>query len=325
MTVLSQSRPYNNNTLSVHNAGQNTSGPWIGDPYSRSWTNVFMNSAGTSEVVISASTIWSSFVTASWVLYSVNQSVSGKVINMGYGGYSSAHYPSSVGSGDSADFITADHAFIMINGSSDVRRKFFIAHEIGHALALLFIDDNKFENFGSMDVNFNDDPYTGLCDAPFNSYFPQSVEYDAISWREGFAHFYASRVFNNRGESDVAFTWGTNTASAEYYDGPSTDNEGGYVKNVCDSTPVHGTSTNNDWMRFYWDIYDLPFCSPQASFADMLRLYRDTSALNPARWEFHHAVVDAADASSDWEPTCEEVLLNYFSDWNGIGGTDHGY
>lgn len=138
-------------------------------------------------------------------------------------------------------------------------RKFIIAHELGHAVSIL-------RNTGRAITYSSADPYpaSGPCDMDGNAGTHTLVSqlWQGKAAHEGFAHFWASAVWNIQLESDCAFAYcksvdldqnGTNeinpwvncvgggTVPAVY---PAAD----YMHSKCNA-PYAGKATEFDWMR----------------------------------------------------------------------------
>ena len=201
---------------------------------------------------------------ASFAMYRSSFGVSGKRIDIIEGEASSAH------SGPDVDLSQLSHGYIRISihkpthdDPDDHRRmKFIVSHEMGHAWLLLNHGGGVEPNV-ALDYDASADPAT--ChyvddDGSDDTYTIDSLEYNAVGFREGTAHFYAARVWNDPNPEGV-FTWfaGNGRSLARY---PSTDSGGGRTFQKCQtaSRPLatlcaDNVTTNEDWLRFWWALH----------------------------------------------------------------------
>lgn len=125
------------------------------------------------------------------------------------------------------------------------RRKFTIAHELGHAWLLL--RTKTFEPSTDSDAAPADETVCGTG----SGYSISSLEYNSICARESAAHFYAAVCFNNPTSGLGAFRWFGSSVDLEYFNAANTS--GGRLENQCTTADKKGFGTNLDWMRFWWD------------------------------------------------------------------------
>lgn len=138
--------------------------------------------------------------------------------------------------------------------------KFLVAHEHGHLV------EGRLKQLDTLDYHSGDDPTNAACRCDhvvgFNqNHCLQSREDYGIGFVEGFAHFYASMLYNARGTVDCAFVYykPINAGFAGVLAPP--------VKIDCGQTfqwrdnhctePEAGqdTAVEMDYMRFLWSVY----------------------------------------------------------------------
>jgi hypothetical protein len=194
-------------------------------------------------------------------LYRSTFGLGGKWLDIIEGAASSAH------SGPGVDLSQLSHGHIRISihkptqeDPSDHRRmKFIVSHEMGHAWLLLNHGGGVEPNV-ALDYDASADP--AVChyvanDGSNDTYTIDSLEYNAVGFREGTAHFYAARVWNDPKPEGV-FTWfaGNGRSLARF---PAGDLGGGRTFQQC-VTPsralatlcADNVTTNEDWLRFWW-------------------------------------------------------------------------
>ena len=187
--------------------------------------------------------------------------VSGKRMDIIEGEASSAH------SGPDVDLSQLSHGYIRISihkpshdDPTDHRTmKFIVSHEMGHAWLLLNHGGGVEPNV-ELDYDASIDP--DAChyvddDGSDSTYTISSLKYNAVGFREGAAHFYAARVWNDANPEGV-FTWfgGDGRSLARLAD---PDPGGGRTFQRC-VTPARplatlcadNVTTNEDWLRFWW-------------------------------------------------------------------------
>lgn len=174
-----------------------------------------------------------------------------RIVDCDDDGCSSAHYDSSglasslsrVRVYDGTDTSADDHR----------RRKFVIAHELGHSWAQLLT--GQFEL--AFDSTFWGNGCCAWChDAIISGYTMNGDEWNVVGARESYAHFYAARVWNDTSDNAGVFRWIDNTTyDLECY--TASNPSGGRKINACVGTASCklGKSINEDWMRFWWDVH----------------------------------------------------------------------
>ena len=174
---------------------------------------------------------------------------------------------SSAHSGPGVDLSQLERGYIRISihkpsheDATDHRTmKFIVSHEMGHAWLLLNHGGGVEPNV-ALDYDASVD--AAAChyvadDGSDDTYTIDSLEYNAVGFREGTAHFYAARVWNDA-KPDGVFTWfaGNGRSLAQVAD---PDLGGGRTFQRC-VTPsrklatlcADNVTTNEDWLRFWW-------------------------------------------------------------------------
>jgi hypothetical protein len=199
---------------------------------------------------------------------------------------------------------------VHIDPTSDkMRRKFTIAHEMGHALQF-FANDTQLYPF-NMDYNA---PIDSICDFT-GGHWINSKEYQSAALMEGFANYVSAVVFNHTvGTLDCrrvppgTVDWDNdgNLSSAAYScEGAEGNDPGGieasygvnprdYLGQYC-LTPGSGggtpaefnRATELDWERMFWDI-DTDYST---GFGELLEIW---VGAGPGDW-----IIDDGDSGSD--------------------------
>jgi hypothetical protein len=205
--------------------------------------------------------------------------------------------------------------------ASDHRRwKFLIGHEMGHAWLLLAIGRTTFEPNA---VTTLQEPCS-TCSSG-SGYSIDSIEWNALSAREGAAHFYATEVWNSHDVGTAVFTWFGSPFDVEYNDPHAA---GGRVGNTCDPPQPCGKATNLDWLRFWWD-WHTPFVAGSkpngARIRDVyVRAVNDhfdaDLALTRENYDFRlRAAMEAVGT-----PAAQRADWDSFAAWNGVASNDDG-
>jgi len=236
---------------------------------------------------------------------------------------SSAHWS------DSFDFLTSGRHYIKVAhadtdcGLNHSKSKFVIAHEAGHAFAALSYGDRPGASNGQEPNVLNDHAVTPNACGFGNSYGIDTKEWNSLGFREGFAHFVAARVWNNKSANGY-FGWMGDHYDLDWYEA-GTD-WGGRLENVCCTSSSSCSSswtsagTNEDWLRFFWDLYNsTAFCpndpAPQPDI--MLDLYSQTRLNGGLSSTNYYSRMYAA--SFDIAPyNCFDNAVDSFAAVNGI-------
>lgn len=307
----------------AHDGGSTGSSAWPGTMYSLALPNQVLGPNHTPTLALPSGPTWNAFATGSFALSRVATGLEGKTIHMGFDNVgSSSIFPGAT------SWIEDNSHLIRVNNTSR-RRKFEVVHEMGHAAARLNYGQNGPED--PYDVGFFYDAINLFgCDPdPGSNYSQQTVEYDSMGFKEGFANLYVARVFNDRADDGAIFLTGT-PISLERFQAASLGNpQGGHLWTHCYPVddPPHGVSTTEDWTRFLWDVYTIPTSecgSPQLGLNEMYDLYAATRDGNPARDTYHTEMIDAIEGLASLS-TCEETQALAYLDWNAAGGLYHSF
>jgi len=173
---------------------------------------------------------------------------------------------SSAHSGPGVDHSQLDRGYIRIaihkpsHADPDDHRtmKFIVSHEMGHAWLLL--NHGGVEPNVALDYDASIDPdacHYVADDGSDGTYTIDSLEYNAVGFREGAAHFYAARVWNDA-KPDGVFTWfaGNGRSLAQIAD-PDPGGGRTFQRCVTPKRPLttlcaDNVTTNEDWLRFWW-------------------------------------------------------------------------
>jgi hypothetical protein len=218
---------------------------------------------------------------SAFAAYRSTYGVTGKRIDIKEGAASSAH------GGPDVDLSQLQHGYIRISikkpthdDASDHRTmKYIVTHEMGHAWLLLNHGGGVEPNVAlDYDASIDDDSCHYLDDGSDQTYTIDSLEYTAVGFREGFAHFYAARVWNDA-DPDGVFTWfGDGGRSLAHAVDP--DLGGGRTFQQCQTAKrkiatlcADNVTTNGDWLRMLWAWHT---ADPAASTSDIRNVYERT-------------------------------------------------
>lgn len=186
----------------------------------------------------------------------------GKQIDIIEGTASSAH------DGSGVDLTQLARGYIRISikkptpdAPSDHRSmKFIVTHEMGHAWLLLQHGSAE-PNVGlDYDASTDGDPSVDeeCDDGGGPTYGIDTLEYTSVGFREGAAHFYAARVWNDP-EGEGVFTWFAENdgRSLARLDDPYTGGGRTFQRCLTKDRPLeilcaNNVTTNEDWLRFFW-------------------------------------------------------------------------
>jgi hypothetical protein len=218
------------------------------------------------------------------------------------------------------------------------RRKFVVAHELGHAILALWYGGKAGAVDGSEpNVDAGNSTTPNHCGTSGSHYGIGTKEFNSLTFREAWGHFVSARIWNDKA-AEGAFRWPNSDSlvtDLERY-GPSTNQSGdnlagGRLENFCCDPAVDGSctsswanaSTNEDWLRFFWDFYTTPsnYCAGglQPTLAEMFDLYAETR-LNGGLTSTNYDV-KMEDASD--EIGLAACLLDSYEDMQVHNGADH--
>lgn len=151
--------------------------------------------------------------------------------------------------------------------------KFVIGHELGHLAAAKLFGGFKSPGYGAT-------PSATLCacghvsDPAANSHCLQSSEFYDAAMDEGWGHFFATVLFNNRDANNATFIYYKEFLEPNTGKGrppPLAKDAADFVRwwdNHCLLRPER--AVEYDFLNFYWDLYA---ASPQISFSDLEDLH----------------------------------------------------
>jgi hypothetical protein len=265
-----------------------------------------------------------------------------------------AHYDTSGYSGsdfESNSKITDGKHYIKLgtgctSGTPKSRVKFTVAHEVGHAVeALYYGAQTGATDFteASIETSYGNTASTSgnYCYDSGVFYGGHTKEWNSVAFREGFAHFYSARVWNNKA-STGSFPWfswaGWRVIDLERW-GPGYQNcedptpdvcdsnaAGGLLENVCNGS-TSNAATNEDQLRFLWDFFNADsgiYCTSgqQPTEEQMLKLYAQTR-LNGGLTGTNYSL-SAENAAEDiglhecLSKDAADDEYDYYQDWNGV-------
>lgn len=310
-----------NNFARMHDAGMEKNSAYPGNTYS--WYVPGVQLTANQTTLLAVGDYTPNATTMATMAYALRRYGTGVYNSEYHVGLSTnpcitAHYGTV---GDKSFIIIADQSC-----KSDQTKKFVVAHEYGHAFGSL-----RNQVFRGSNYEF-DAEESGTCpddSGANNTHKFNGIEYNFQAMQEGWAHFVAAVVFNNK--TEVAnFTMGGYYEDLEEWNGSDwLFLPGGYLEWQCvpqlgDHQYLAGAANEADWMRMLWDMWTNPAaCSPAPSSTDMLRIYADTSThpnfAHHTGWSHSQDAVDGLIASGQ--------LGNCYDDvWDDLGaynGVDH--
>lgn len=333
----------NGNYVRIHNAPSSFAS-YPGATYSAVLNNVTPTPNGTNTYEVGDYTgRWTAMAALAFGLYRYHDGLSDKAFHVGIDDTrpdgASAHFDSANQpcQGDvcpsNASITSGRHYLRLGNANVDsdgnpatprTRYKFHIAHELGHAIAALYYGDHEDAvNGGEPNVRSDHNVSPNACGFS-TSYSISSKEWNSIGFREGFAHFIAARIWNNK-ETEGAFTWFAAPHDLERYNQGANNSPGGRLENVCcvggncaDSWADAGT--NEDWLRFFWDWYTFSSnsCNVELTRLDMLKLYRQTRLNGGLTKNNYFSKMRAAAQDIGLEGCVATGQFDYYAAHNGI-------
>jgi hypothetical protein len=143
-------------------------------------------------------------------------------------------------------------------------------------------------------------------------------------FREGFAHFIAARIWNDK-SAEGAFRWleGT-TYDLERWDFGAGTASGGRLENTCCvgagcTASWDNAGTNEDWLHFLWDFYTnvSETCPQQPDASDLLDIYKKTR-LNGGLTSSNYFSKMKTAAGQIGLPACLVDRFDAYATFNGI-------
>ncbi len=279
--VYSYVSDVDNNYLRLHNGPSDSTSSYPGSTYSRFHTGVTFSSPQVTVLRVGSYTPrWTSMAAMAYSMFRFHDSVTDTEFHVSDRGGEHPADPSDCNANvNYKNDVVDDESYIRLTSASvcappSQRSKFVIAHEYGHAYGQQAGDKATLSPASTAHAATP----AGTCEftgtVPYDN---NTKEWSSLAFREGWAHFVASRVWNNR-SSDGQLRWGE-SFDLERWDSGNT--AGGYlVNNCCDGTAAQcassldGAGTLSDWMRSFWDIHTDSQCPLYKD--DMSQLYGDT-------------------------------------------------
>ena len=259
------------NHIRIHDGGTATDVNYPGATYSYGFLNVYLSGAAlTLKLDATADERWTTFAAAAQTLYRFHDGLAGKTISIGFDELSSCSSSSSYDSSNSYIQSGAGYSLVKIArcATNQTKRKFLVAHEVGHTIG------RQHYGYNGGDLKNSTYPNSAPCTSG-GSYGMDSAEHNSIGFAEGYAWFVSAAVWNDRAVPGVVTR---NGAVWDLANGPNMDAAGGHIWNVCTSDrDEEGVSTNFDWLRFFWDFYNETHCTygPPSNY-DMQEIYKYT-------------------------------------------------
>lgn len=300
-----------------------------GQTYSILLTNVTPTNGGTNTYDVGSNVSrWTAMASLGFGIYRFHTGLANKSFHVAMDdsqcGGSSAHF------GSSNSHITEGRHYLRIGncgaGSPQTRRKFVVTHELGHTIAALYYgSDPAAVDGGEPSMSYDNPVPPNACGDGGDFYSIASKEFSSVGFREGFAHFIAARIWNDK-DTEGAFHWfESDTQDLERYDNGAGASTGGRLENVCCAGGGCAASWDNagtieDWMRFFWDFYTNTDagCPQQPDAGDMLNLYKKTR-LNGGLTGTNYFTKMRTAAGQIGLPAClAGARFDAYAAWNGI-------
>ncbi len=321
------------NRVRIHNAQTNTGSWYPGSTYSALWTNQVLLPYGSYTYVLDgrANDRWTTIAAAAYGLYRFHDGNSDATISIGFDEADCDDSGSIHGSAE--HYIESDNAHLLRIGrcagtTSDAREKMLVTHELGHAMLRLYYgydgDDNPRDQTWDPPgwVNTSSPPQGSDC-INVDRYDMNSLEWNSQTFKEAFADFYSTKVWNHKA-SRATYTYRGIAFDAEVWDNVGGDGSaGGFSENWC-GISAGSISTKGDYLRFLWDFYTVAGCASQPSRLDMFRIYRavrenDRTGDYPLSiWNYDDALENAIENSVGTLSGCEQQGFDAYAAHNGI-------
>lgn len=313
------------NSIRIHDAGTDTSSWYPGNTYSAVWNNQSLSSVATNTYVLDglANDRFTAITAAAFGLHRIHGPNANKTISIGFTENDCDNSGSTHGSAE--QYIESNDAHLIrigrcSPGDPDSREKMIITHEMGHAMLRMYYGYDGDDLLPTSQQEYV--PRAGTPSACVNvgSYGMRSLEWSSQTFKEAFADFYSSRVWNGK-DARGTYTYRQTAYDLEQWDtagGPNT--EGGVKVNVCGNN-TDNVGTKGDWLRFLWDWFTAA-CASQPSDIEMFELYRmvrenSRTGVYPLTYtNFDDAVRYTIDNSIGGLTTCEKDFVDEAMTWN---------
>jgi hypothetical protein len=326
----------------IHDGDYDTTSTYPGATYSTVLTNVTPTNGGSNTYYIGDYVPrWTTFASAAFGIYRYPYENTDKEIHVAFdhrGGL-------DCGDGDPNDIcctsssvygagaVTSGRHYFFIGDNDGVdcastasTRKFVVTHELGHSLLRLHSNVNGAEPYVNGTHLESAPDACGV--GPAGSYTMRSNEWNSVGFKEGFAHFIAARIWNERSQSG-AFTWNSAGVEAthdlERYGLGAGNSSGGRLENECCTSGCSASwpsaGTNEDWLRFYWDFYNNnydPNCPYVPDSIDMLNLYDAVRTNGNLDCDAYFQALEAEVGGIGLETCLSGTAFDFYADLNGI-------
>ena len=345
VTVRSRTQRGGGNQIVMHDDPSDFAQP------SATWGYVYtgqtLASGTTSTYTVGAGIAkWTALFVANFTVGAWKSQLSGTTIYLGIDesctmeteDIASAHF------GDSNAQITNGRHYLWLANCGTTllsRQKFTVSHEVGHAIAALFFGTSSGGANGHEPSSFDysrdgDSPNSAYC-RHVTAYQMWTKEWNAVAFREGYAHFVAAAAWNDRNDPGLAgqqgtgqegsFTWNGATWDLERYLNGAGTGSGGRMENRCceySSNPDclaawDSSAVIEDWMLFLWDFYTEKNCNANPGLYTMLNIYRETRRNgNLTKGNYYTRSRQAME-----ELYSDSCLRNAFYSWANWNGVNH--
>jgi len=323
------------NRVRIHD-GQTNTGSWYpGGTYSALWRNQTLSSSQTNVYVLDgrASDRWTTIAAAAYGLYRYHDGNAGRTLSIGFD-EGDCNDSGSI-HGNAENYIESNGAHLLRIGrcastNSDAREKMIVTHEMGHAMLRLYYGYDGDEQ--PRDQTFEPPLLALLIPAPpqgsgcvnVSSYGMNSLEWNSQAFKEAFADFYSSKVWNLK-DARGTYTYRGIAYDLEKWDNVGDDHDlGGFTVNWCAASGLANVTTKGDMLRFLWDFYTVTGCNAQPNRLDMFEVYRavrendrdGTFPLSISNYDdaLEYAIEESVPSLSG----CEQQGYDAYAGWNGI-------
>jgi hypothetical protein len=146
-------------------------------------------------------------------------------------------------------------------------KKFIVAHEVGHALEMIWSRRNKSVSnhsalIGDDAYDLDDSMHPDACKpaTAVVSHGLTTVEHVSAAANEGFAHFFAADVYNEHTEDDGKFNYYKISEAFGFDRDVYLDQFESVREDICGGGGTAGslgnaTGVEEDWLRLFWNIH----------------------------------------------------------------------